>query len=47
VARRIVHDAAVPFLHVNTANAAAAHVYEKMGFRTRRLMQVAVLRAPQ
>jgi GNAT superfamily N-acetyltransferase len=47
VGRRIAREGDVPFLHVNTANAAAAHVYEKMGFRTRRLMHVTVLRAPR
>ncbi|MGH7624087.1 MAG: GNAT family N-acetyltransferase [Gemmatimonadaceae bacterium] len=46
VARRITREASVPFLHVNTANASAAYVYEKLGFRTRRRMQIAVLTAP-
>ncbi|HWG53946.1 MAG TPA: GNAT family N-acetyltransferase [Gemmatimonadaceae bacterium] len=46
VARRIARESATPFLHVNTANASAAYVYEKLGFQTRRRMQVAVLTAP-
>lgn len=37
----------VPFLHVAAENASAIKIYEKLGFRTRRLMQfVIVKRAP-
>lgn len=34
----------VPFLHVATENASAIKVYEKLGFRTRRISQFAIIR---
>jgi GNAT superfamily N-acetyltransferase len=34
----------LPFLHVKTGNAGAIRVYEKLGFRTRRLIHYSVLR---
>ncbi len=42
--RRIFERAETPFLHVKPDNADAIHVYEKLGFRTRRHVYLAVLR---
>jgi ribosomal protein S18 acetylase RimI-like enzyme len=41
---RIVARSETPFLHVKTDNASAERVYEALGFRTRRLINLAVLR---
>jgi ribosomal protein S18 acetylase RimI-like enzyme len=41
---RIVARAETPFLHVKTDNASAERVYEALGFRTRRLINLAILR---
>ncbi len=42
--KRIVADGRVPFLNVLPENAAAIALYESLGFRLRRLMQVHLLR---
>jgi ribosomal protein S18 acetylase RimI-like enzyme len=42
---RIVARSETPFLHVKTDNASAERVYEALGFRTRRLINLAVLGA--
>jgi GNAT superfamily N-acetyltransferase len=42
---RIVARSEIPFLHVKTDNASAERVYQALGFRTRRVMNLAVLRA--
>jgi ribosomal protein S18 acetylase RimI-like enzyme len=34
----------IPFLHVAAENASAIKIYEKLGFRTRRLMQFAIVK---
>lgn len=44
--KRIVADGRVPFLNVLPENAAAIALYESLGFRLRRLMQVHLLRKP-
>ena len=42
--RGIFERAETPFLHVKPDNVDAIHVYEKLGFRTRRHLYLAVLR---
>jgi predicted GNAT family acetyltransferase len=44
LARRIRARQEIPFLHVKTDNVDAIHVYEKLGFRIRRHVYVAVMR---
>jgi ribosomal protein S18 acetylase RimI-like enzyme len=44
--RRAVADGKVPFLNVLPENAGAINLYESLGFRPRRLMQVHVFRKP-
>ena len=44
--RRIVASGRVPFLNVLPENAAAIALYDGMGFRPRRMMQVHLLRRP-
>lgn len=44
--KRIVADGRVPFLNVLPENAAAIALYESLGFRLRRMMQVHLLRKP-
>ena len=46
VAAGIVARGELPFLHVLEANAGAVRVYQRLGFRTRRRVDVPVLRAP-
>jgi len=41
---RIAARGEIPFLHLKTDNASAERVYEALGFRTRRLINLAVLR---
>ena len=41
---KIVERGEVPFLHVKRDNADAVHVYEKLGFRVRSRLNLAVLR---
>jgi ribosomal protein S18 acetylase RimI-like enzyme len=43
--RRIKERGDTPFLHVKTDNTDAIHVYEKLGFHTRRHAHLAVMRA--
>ncbi|MGA7853011.1 MAG: GNAT family N-acetyltransferase [Candidatus Acidiferrales bacterium] len=42
--RRILQRGQIPILHVKQENVGAIHVYEKLGFRTRRLIHFVVLR---
>jgi predicted GNAT family acetyltransferase len=42
--RRILQRGEIPILHVKQENVGAIHVYEKLGFRTRRLIHFVVLR---
>lgn len=42
--REIVQRGETPILHVRTDNVGAIHLYEKLGFRTRRLIYFVVLR---
>ncbi len=44
VIRRIVAEGRVPFLHSRSNNAQAIHVYEKLGFKVRRLIYLGVYR---
>jgi ribosomal protein S18 acetylase RimI-like enzyme len=45
LARRIKERGETPFLHVKTDNIDAIHVYEKLGFHTRRHAHLTVMRA--
>jgi ribosomal protein S18 acetylase RimI-like enzyme len=45
LARQIKKRGETPFLHVKTDNTDAIHVYEKLGFHTRRHAHLAVMRA--
>lgn len=42
--REIVQRGEIPILHVRQENVGAIHLYEKLGFRTRRLIHFVVLR---
>lgn len=42
--RKIEERDEAPFLHVRTENAEAIRVYEKLGFKTRRIVNIAVLK---
>jgi ribosomal protein S18 acetylase RimI-like enzyme len=42
--RRIIQRGETPILHVRQDNVGAIHLYEKLGFRTRRLIHFVVLR---
>lgn len=42
--REIVQRGEIPILHVRQENVGAIHLYEKLGFRTRRLLHFVVLR---
>ena len=44
LAQRIRARGETPFLHVRPDNADAVHVYEKLGFRTRRTLSVGIVR---
>ena len=44
VMRRIVERGETPFLHVRQDNARAIALYERLGFRKRKLLHFAVLR---
>ena len=44
LAREILDDGKVPFLHVKTENASAKHLYAKLGFRVRHAMHFNVIR---
>ena len=46
VAAAIQERGETPFLHVATTNDGARRVYERLGFETRRIVQLAVLRTP-
>lgn len=43
LAQRIRERGETPFLHVRPDNAGAVHVYEKLGFRTRRTLYVGIV----
>lgn len=45
LSRRLRERGEVPFLHVRPDNADAVHVYEKLGFRTRRTLYVGIVEA--
>jgi ribosomal protein S18 acetylase RimI-like enzyme len=45
VANRILDRGEIPFLHTGSANTQAIRVYEKLGFRQRRRVHLAVLKA--
>lgn len=47
LARRIAARGETAFLHVRADNHAACRVYEKLGFETRRLMRLTVIRSGQ
>jgi len=47
VAARIAARRETPMLHVAASNAAARRVYERIGFRVRREVEVAVVRPPE
>jgi predicted GNAT family acetyltransferase len=40
----IIQKGDIPFLHVAAENAMAIRVYEKLGFRTRRILHLAVVK---
>jgi predicted GNAT family acetyltransferase len=42
--RTIIQKGDIPFLHVAAENATAVRVYEKLGFRTRRILHLAVVK---
>jgi GNAT superfamily N-acetyltransferase len=42
--RKIVERGETPFLHVRTENVQAMRVYETLGFKTRRIMNIAVVK---
>ena len=44
--RKIIGRGETPFLHVRTENAGAIRVYEKLGFKTRRVITIAVVKKP-
>lgn len=45
--QRITERNEIPFLHVRTENVNAIRVYEKLGFKTRRIMNIAVVKNDQ
>jgi predicted GNAT family acetyltransferase len=47
LAARIVARRETPMLHVAAGNEAARRVYERIGFRVRREVEVAVVRPPE
>ena len=42
--QKIIGRGETPFLHVRTENAEAIRVYEKLGFKTRRVITIAVVK---
>ena len=45
--QRITERNEIPFLHVRTENLDAIRVYEKLGFKTRRIINIAVVKNEQ
>jgi ribosomal protein S18 acetylase RimI-like enzyme len=43
--RRIIQRGETPILHVRQQNVSAIHLYEKLGFRTRRLIHFVIIRS--
>jgi ribosomal protein S18 acetylase RimI-like enzyme len=43
--RRIIQRGETPILHVRQENVSAIHLYEKLGFRTRRLIHFVIIRS--
>jgi predicted GNAT family acetyltransferase len=42
--RKIIQRGETPILHVRQENVSAIHLYEKLGFRTRRLIHFVIIR---
>ena len=42
--QKITQRGEIPFLHVRTENVGAIRVYEKLGFKTRRIMNIAIVK---
>jgi len=42
--QRITKRDEIPFLHVRTENIGAIRVYEKLGFKTRRIINIAIVK---
>jgi predicted GNAT family acetyltransferase len=43
--RKIMQRGETPILHVRQENVSAIHLYEKLGFRTRRLLHFVIIRS--
>jgi predicted GNAT family acetyltransferase len=43
--RKIIQRGETPILHVRQENVSAIHLYEKLGFRTRRLIHFVIIRS--
>jgi predicted GNAT family acetyltransferase len=43
--RKIMKRGETPILHVRQENVSAVHLYQKLGFRTRRLINFVIIRS--